>query len=345
MRPALLLTLLLLTSLAAGCGTANPRVRREIALLRGEIVDLENQYYTLKSMYRDDTGREPDFASYGMSDRNRGGGRWLNRGESSSACLECGQVHNPRQEYDHPLLIDSQNDSPTLLPPADSSRPGESMSEPLQEPVIEFEPEEVPLPGGDQSNGFRRPVNQMATEKVNGQAAANSRPVSRSNSPASLDFEIDPSQTRGYDSDGFPGDDGVSVRLLTGSEQTGTGSLGELTVSVIDPELARENQRLGLWKYAPEETAGLIRQDAGGAVVELRLPWQRGPARHENLLLFVRLRTPDGRTIERSASFAVATESTSTDGQGGNSGTPDNDPVIESGSQADGRAPVWKPIR
>ncbi|MCE2791783.1 MAG: hypothetical protein LW697_04925 [Blastopirellula sp.] len=95
MRPALLTILLLLISLTAGCGSASPRVRREIALLRGEVVDLENQYYALKSMYRDETGREPDFSAYGMNNPGRQSGRWLEGGEASGVCLDCGEVHDP----------------------------------------------------------------------------------------------------------------------------------------------------------------------------------------------------------------------------------------------------------
>lgn len=343
MRPALFIILLLFTSLTIGCGSSNPRVRREIALLRGEIVDLENQYYALKSMYRDETGREPDFSAYGMTGRGRQSGRWLDGGGASGVCLDCGRIHDPRQEYDHPLTIDNRNSEaiPAQAEPNPGStnlRPGEST---LEEPLIEFGPEEIELPGGDQTNGFRRPVSQVGAEAVVDSAPKAVRPAMRPSGSGPADFEIDSRQTRGYDSDGFPGDDGVVLRLLPRFEQRGGEALGELTFSVIDPEEPQQSQRLGLWKFSPEEVASLVRQDGSGSVIDARLPWQRGPARHENLLLFVRLRTADGRTIERSASFPVATENAAS----GGAGSPEADPPIESGGQADRNAPNWRPIR
>jgi hypothetical protein len=349
MRPALLIILLLLTSLTTGCGSASPRVRREIALLRGEIVDLENQYYALKSMYRDETGREPDFSAYGMSNRGRQSGNWLQGAESNGVCRDCGQVHDPRQEYDHPLSIDSRGSGPT--PAAregnsskDNLRPGESTFEELDEPLIEFGPEEVPLPEGDQTNGFRRPVSQVGAMAEVGPAQPAARPTTGSAGTGGVDFEIDARQTRGFDSDGLPGDEGVAIRLLPRLDQRDVGRLGELTVSVIDPDQPQSSQRLGLWKYSSEEVASLVRQDGNGLVVDARLPWQRGPARHENLLLFVRLRTSDGRTIERSASFTVATDQTPLGGAGEMS-SPDAVPNVESDGQADRNPPNWRPIR
>jgi hypothetical protein len=358
MRPALLTILLLLISLTAGCGSASPRVRREIALLRGEIVDLENQYYALKSMYRDETGREPDFSAYGMNNPGRQSGRWLEGGEASGVCLDCGQVHDPRQQYDHPLTIDSRSpsSSPTPAPREGTSqsgelRPGESTIVEPEEPLIEFGPEEVPLPGDDQTNGFRRPASQVGLETPSDavrpgsrSAQTGSRPAPRSSGTGSGDFEIDSRQTRGFDSDGFPGDEGVMVRLLSRTETGVAGSLGELTFSVIDPDQPQQTQRLGLWKYSAEEVAGMVRQDGNGLVVDARLPWQRGPVRNENLLLFVRLRTPDGRMIERSASFTVTSpDSAAADVQ---DGTPaEGDPMIEPQNQADRNAPSWRPIR
>lgn len=346
MRPALLIILLLLTCQTVGCGSSNPRVRREIALLRGEIVDLENQYYALKSMYRDETGREPDFSAYGMTARNRPSGRWSEGDTASGICLDCGQVHDPRQEYDHPLMIENRNSTPTPAqnapnPARTNLRPGESTLEGMAEPLIEFGPEEIEIPEGDQSNGFRRPVNQVGAEATVDSAPPAARRMTSPERAGPVDFEIDARQTRGFDSDGFPGDDGVAIRLLPRFDQRAPGMLGELTFSVIDPDQPQDSQRLGLWKYTPEESARLVRQDGSGAVIEARLPWQRGPARHENLLLFVRLRTPDGRTIERSASFLVATESTS----GGEAGSSESDPLLDSGEQADRNTPNWRPIR
>jgi hypothetical protein len=346
MRFALLAILSLLTLLSLGCGATSPRVRREIALLRGEIVDLENQYYTLKSMYRDETGREPDFSSYGMPEgKSR---NWRNGPGATRHCLECGQVHDPQMDYDHPLSLDSSTPSENIEPvPADDNRllqPGESEFEQLDDPVIEIGPEEVPLPSDGQSRGFRQPAEQVsATERNNGKQVL---PASRSavaKGGGIADFEIDTSATNGFEQDGIPGDDGVTVRLLTDFGNQADRRIGELTFSVIDPDQPQATQRLGLWKYSPEEASQLLRSAGGKSMLEARLPWQKGSAQHENLLLFVRVRTADGRTLERSASILVRTEQSAASDSAVEGGQ--TDPAIDSGRQTDGAAPNWRPIR
>jgi len=346
MRLAILAILSLLTLLSLGCGATSPRVRREIALLRGEIVDLENQYYALKSMYRDETGREPDFSSYGMTEgKSR---NWRNGPGATRHCLECGQVHDPKMDYDHPLSLDSSAPSGNIEPaPADNNRllqPGESEFEQLDEPVIEIGPEEVPLPSDGQSRGFRQPTEQVPSSERNSgnRTLPPSRPaVAKGGGLA--DFEIDTSATIGFDQDGIPGDDGVTVRLLTDFGNPADRRIGELTFSVIDPDQPQATQRLGLWKYSPEEASQLLRSVGGKSTLEARLPWQKGSAQHENLLLFVRVRTIDGRTLERSASILVRTEQLGSGDSALEGGQ--IDPAIDSGRQTDGGTPNWRPIR
>jgi len=346
MRLALLAIVSLLTLLSLGCGATSPRVRREIALLRGEIVDLENQYYALKSMYRDETGREPDFSSYGMPEgKSR---NWRNGPGATRLCLECGQVHDPQMDYDHPLSLDSSAPSGNIEPvPADDNRllqPGESEFEQLDDPVIEIGPEEVPLPSDGQSRGFRQPAEQVSSGvRNNGQQVP---PASRSavaKGGGLADFEIDTSATNGFEQDGVPGDDGVTVRLLADFGNQADRRIGELTFSVIDPDQPQATQRLGLWKYSPEEASQLLRSAGGKSTLEARLPWQKGSAQHENLLLFVRVRTADGRSLERSASILVRTEQSASGDSAVEGGQ--TDPAIDSGSQTDGAAPNWRPIR
>jgi hypothetical protein len=321
-------------------------VRREIALLRAEIVDLENQYYTLKSMYRDQTGREPDFSSYGMPEgKSRS---WRDGAGSTRSCLECGQVHDPQLDYDHPLTLDSAAPSESIEPvPADDNRllqPGESEFEQLDDPVIEMGPEEVPLPGDGQSRGFRQPADQVSSgERNRGKQVPPASRAVVAKGGGIADFEIDTSATAGFEQDGMPGDDGVTVRLLADFGNQADRRVGELTFSVIDPDQPQATQRLGLWKYSPEEASQLLRSAGGKSTLEARLPWQKGPAAHENLLLFVRFRTADGRTLERSASILVRTEQSAA-GESALEGE-QGDPAMDSGRQTDGAAPNWRPIR
>jgi hypothetical protein len=361
MRWALLISLILSTGLLAGCGSANPRVRREIALLRGEIIDLENQYYALKSMYREETGREPDFSSVGLRAENRSAESWLETPAAGGVCLDCGQPHDPRQPPDHPLRIDNGGTSPAAGGKEPKRQSRDDEAEAWEDPVIEFGPEEVPLPDDGQSSGFRRPVSQVGVESVDQMPAAGASAPGPVAGNGLVDFEIDPRWTQGYDSDGLPGAEGIAFRLLPRLANARERGLGELTLSVIDPEVEPARQRLGLWKLTPAEVAGLVKQVGSQTVVEARFPWQRGPAQHENLLLFARFRTPDGRTIEKSASFLAASGNSAAElpGVDGSFEVNGSDSrlapgveeiqgagtTVKSGAPSGPTSPAWRPIR
>jgi hypothetical protein len=114
--------------------------------------------------------------------------------------------------------------------------------------------------------------------------------------------------TRGIDTDGVPGDDGVLV-VLEARNNRGEAVVpaAEVTVVVIDPAIEGEGGRYARWDFEPDGTAALYRpadaRESGGAYFDLA--WPDAPPAHDRLKLFIRLTTADGRRLEASRDLVV----------------------------------------
>lgn len=106
--------------------------------------------------------------------------------------------------------------------------------------------------------------------------------------------------TIGINLDKIDGDEGVEI-FITPQDESGetVHSDGELTVSLIDPTATPERQRIGLWKFVPEETKLFFAKNPSGERgILLHLPWEQSIPINGSLDLHVRLVTPDGRTLK-----------------------------------------------
>jgi hypothetical protein len=148
----------------------------------------------------------------------------------------------------------------------------------------------------------------------------------------------------------------VNVNIqLQFSEQNSIGSPGELTISVIDPQQTPEQQRLGLWKFSRHQTDSMVYQNDGQPSISTSLIWQHGPVQNESLLLFVRLKTEDGRTLEKSMQFNVATgqsrmgsddQNDNLNGVSDETSTGEIDAPLTSPNRATQNGPRnWQPVR
>lgn len=111
---------------------------------------------------------------------------------------------------------------------------------------------------------------------------------------------IDMTKTRGYDSDGVIGDEGI---MLVVHPRNDAGQsipvFAPMKVSIIDPEAEGEAQRVGLWDFTAEELE--YRQppaSATGQGIALRLPWSQGSPRHRRLIVFVRYESGGAQPLE-----------------------------------------------
>ena len=118
---------------------------------------------------------------------------------------------------------------------------------------------------------------------------------------------INPLLSKGKNIDGLYGDDGISLVIEPrNADDRYVPSPGPLTISLIDPEEAGEEQRIGLWKLTAEEVEPRVyHQGDKSHGIQLTLPWQNHAPRNRKLLVFVRYETPDGEQLENSSEINV----------------------------------------
>lgn len=118
---------------------------------------------------------------------------------------------------------------------------------------------------------------------------------------------IDTTKSRGYDSDGVIGDEGVVlvVHPLNAAGQS-IPVFAPMKVSIIDPASEGEAQRVGLWEFTAEELE--YRQPPAsttGQGITIRLPWAHGTPRHSRVIVFVRYEAPDAGQVETKQEIVV----------------------------------------
>jgi len=120
---------------------------------------------------------------------------------------------------------------------------------------------------------------------------------------------INPSLTGGYGRGGRTGDGGllmvVEPRDLMGKV---LAAPGDISVVLLDPAESGAAARIGRWDFTAAQTADLVNGDPDPGIY-LALPWPAGRPRRDQLKLFVRYVTRDGRKlqVERPISIAATT--------------------------------------
>lgn len=262
-----LFLVILLSLLAIGC-RSKPRVQRETALLRAEILDLEDKYYLLKSKYDGVVNQVGEGETY-----------------YEGIIYEGDVIHNDIAPYEQ---SNEKLDSP--MPRSDQNGPVNS--------------ERLPSPKSDtdQSNSMldsRMMLGssdiQIALPDVNGKELE------------VTGISINRDTTQGRDVDDIPGDDGIDLLV---QQETSSGQVafqtGELTVSLIDPAESSDRQRIGLWKFLPDETKLFFANDErGNRGILLHLPWDQSTPTNEELTLHVRFVTKDGHVLKTSGPLRI----------------------------------------
>ncbi len=264
----------LLCLMAIGC-RSNPRVNRETALLRAEILDLEDKYYLLKSKYD------------GVISQ-------LDEGQTTGeSYYDGGIIYEGEINYGDGVPIQSGRSGGNLdnsTPRPDVSIPGNS------------DPLPSPIPDADGSSLlFNAPVTPGSSdiEVAMPQVINEAREIT--------EIAIHRATTRGRDVDEIPGDDGVDllVQPLTADGHVELQA-GELTISVIDKAETPDRQRIGLWKFVPEETKLFFANDElDNRGILLHLPWDQSTPVNEDLELHVRFVSNEGPPLETSGTLRI----------------------------------------
>lgn len=105
--------------------------------------------------------------------------------------------------------------------------------------------------------------------------------------------------TGGHNTDGRLGDEGVIV-VVEPRNAAGqvVAARGKVSLVLLDPTEKGPHARVARWDFAAGETAARFREGVFGKGLKFDLPWPNRPPLHQDLKLYVRLETEDGRTLE-----------------------------------------------
>lgn len=279
-----------------GCrSTTSLQCEREMALLRSEILDLEDKYYALLAQSQNGA---PATAVVAASSQwpVTASGDVIYEDQMVGGQVINGQIING-QIYNGQIIESPIYDNGVILPGTeiiDSGAIGSGvMTNPTMMSPTMANPTVAPTGSGpnlelrpESADGFELDLNDgPAIETVppnteNGDQARNvfdgpEWEIGYENSSAafaSLDrIEIVSSQTRGKDLDRKAGDDGVEVMVQTlDIDNNFVEAEGELTVTVVD----RTVGQIGKWTFLPKELKlFLSRDEFDNLGILLNLPW------------------------------------------------------------------------
>jgi hypothetical protein len=203
-----------------------------------------------------------------------------------------------------------------------------------------MQPPDVRLPGGEQAPPFQGPpqISPPNPSLPEGEKPAAKTPMSQTSTPADSDgtpqnelpppsgptpeprlipsadggdpgrvskITLNRAQTKGYNPDHLPGDEGVSITI---EPRDASGTLlraaGKLSIVVLDPSLAGNAARVARWNFTEEDAATHHRNGADALHFDLR--WPEGLPRNPNLKLFVRFTRADGRKFDAEQDLHIA---------------------------------------
>jgi hypothetical protein len=191
--------------------------------------------------------------------------------------------------------------TPRLTKESASQRdPGDSSRDPFGDIPINLD-----IPFADGSAAEYSPQDNVVFDDPNGSGGVSV------NGPVTgypvTQIDISSNSTHGEDVDGQPGHEGVVV-LIQPKDRNGVlvKETGEVTVSLIDPSADGQGQRIGLWKFTPQELQLFeVKNEHSDQGYLLHLPWDGHVPNSRELLLYVRYWTSDGRRLETSTRLSI----------------------------------------
>ncbi len=332
--------------LAVGCNS-DPRCRRETALLRAEILDLEDKFYQTRAE------RDQALAALHADGKSELASKIERRSLPDRTAVYDNAIYGdviydaPAYEYE---THGDWHSSPTdpawnyqngiVLPPGESQRfsaphstlPGESHE--FDAPGAGSDSDE-PSVLDDGSTGFiRRPV-QGRSASFQRNASGAGLPAVRSRDQADQVTQLVIDRTATFVRYDGLRPVGITVLLKPLNARGQTELIGsDLAVSVLDPSADSVNQRLGVWTFLADEVELFLSHRAPQAAgILLDLPFDEGLPEGDEIVVAARYVTPNGRRLDASARVTMQ-----------------NDDSFSASAEFDDRggagvAPEWRPVR
>ncbi len=183
---------------------------------------------------------------------------------------------------------------PSARAPRPETTPGAIVPEAIPSVIIpgdsgETKPSGAAPPAGPAGPGF--PVRGAGLQRRPAVVAGNSRQVAA--------IELNRLATGGFRRGRAAGHEGVMVVIEPRDAQGRiVAASGQINVVVVDPSLPGDVGRIARWDFAAEEAEALLVTDGPAPGLHLELPWPAEPPQNEDLHLFVRYITADGRKLQ-----------------------------------------------
>ena len=117
---------------------------------------------------------------------------------------------------------------------------------------------------------------------------------------------INPLLTGGFDRDGEPGDDQLTLVFAPHDNQEKPIRLpGTVECELVDPAQLSDQQSLGVWAFDRQQTAAAWQSILGSSAYRFELPWQTRP-QAENLELRLRFRSAHGERFELTSPVKIS---------------------------------------
>jgi hypothetical protein len=318
------------TLIAAGCNS-DPRCRRETALLRAEILDLEDKYFVTKAQ-RDEAlaalhGQGKTDVAAKIERRIRPDRIPRSSEIHYGEMIHDGQVYVDGEWHDESAYMDHYSFDGYELPirsdhmaPVDPSRSLDPTSPthptPSSNPQFrESKPRDsILVPPADdvdrQSSPDSRPGRETSYRNGNssysasaGQSVRTSQlknATSALSSAAITDVVIDRNFSGVNIAETGEGELALLLRTRNASGVP-IHSRGSITTSIVDPHATSAQQRLGIWKFLPEETELFMVGDRGNAGILLNLPFENQLPQGNEIVVMVRFQSLEGKVLETTA--------------------------------------------
>ena len=207
-------------------------------------------------------------------------------------------------DFNPPARPDPPIPTPRIPPTDPTSLPRIEAEAPPSPPDAEALP--PPLNAPSLSGPIAQPTSQPTYPTAT--ARGDDAPPAPPTEPAkAVSIVLHPLYTGGEDTDGRPGDEGLSL-LIEPRTKGGdfTPVSGKVSIAVLDPTRQGEEARVARWDFDADYVQRRMKTLTNQRGILLHTLWSNGPPKNNRLKLFVRLETADGDKLQTEREVFVA---------------------------------------